>query len=531
MVVDKTASSSQNGSSKDLLTLKGGDPIALTVGELVAVPHLRTRVLAGHDGLDRLVTWAHSVEVPDPWHWLGEHDLLMTAGYSIPADSAGQVAFMTNLDKAGISAIAIGEDQKAPPITEETKAAVDALGFPILLTPYEVPFVAMGREVADATQRARQRLITQTARLYERMRAGSAGGAESRDLLQGLADELGADLYVLDCFTGRRLLSEEPLPDRYAETLPFEVWNGATPSPAVTRIEVPDGPAMVLPLPSTRQSAVLVVPRSQPPPLQVLQHLSTILALEVERATNAEDESRRHGAALLVGLLDGTANPASAREQLADAGFNGGAMVIAAMRRSPRDGNGKVARALSATLQPALIHETASTRVVLMAAHATEVEALRDAIGAETPVGLSDPFPHPEQVRDGIREATWALEAASRTSSPMVRYGESAPMFLPKTLTEAQAVAERVLGPVLLYDSEHGTDLLRSLVIFLVSNRSWLRAAKTLFIHKQTLVYRMRRVQDLTERKLDQTGDVAELWLALRAHGDIDEAGLPAERP
>jgi purine catabolism regulator len=36
-------------------------------------------------------------------------------------------------------------------------------------------------------------------------------------------------------------------------------------------------------------------------------------------------------------------------------------------------------------------------------------------------------------------------------------------------------------------------------------------------VHKQTLVYRMRRVETLTSRSLSDTGDVADLWLALQA--------------
>jgi purine catabolism regulator len=56
-----------------------------------------------------------------------------------------------------------------------------------------------------------------------------------------------------------------------------------------------------------------------------------------------------------------------------------------------------------------------------------------------------------------------------------------------------------------------------SLDEFLQANRSWQRAAKALFVHKQTLVYRMKRVEELTGRRLDDTGHVAELWFALRA--------------
>ena len=36
-------------------------------------------------------------------------------------------------------------------------------------------------------------------------------------------------------------------------------------------------------------------------------------------------------------------------------------------------------------------------------------------------------------------------------------------------------------------------------------------------IHKHTLAYRLKRVEQLTGRSLATTGDLAELWLALRA--------------
>jgi purine catabolism regulator len=38
-----------------------------------------------------------------------------------------------------------------------------------------------------------------------------------------------------------------------------------------------------------------------------------------------------------------------------------------------------------------------------------------------------------------------------------------------------------------------------------------------LFIHTQTVNYRMSRIQELTGRSLRSTGDVSELWFALRA--------------
>jgi PucR family transcriptional regulator, purine catabolism regulatory protein len=98
-----------------------------------------------------------------------------------------------------------------------------------------------------------------------------------------------------------------------------------------------------------------------------------------------------------------------------------------------------------------------------------------------------------------------------------VRYGDTTPLFLPRTLGEAELAAERVLGPILAYDEEHATELLRSLSVFLEQNRSWQRSAELLHVHKQTLVYRMHRVEELTGRDLRNTADIVEVWMALRA--------------
>jgi hypothetical protein len=49
-------------------------------------------------------------------------------------------------------------------------------------------------------------------------------------------------------------------------------------------------------------------------------------------------------------------------------------------------------------------------------------------------------------------------------------------------------------------------------------DRSWRLAAADLHIHKQTLGYRIRRIEQLGGRSLNRTEDLAEWWFALRAH-------------
>src|SRR4051812_34799314 len=119
--------------------------MGITVAELVADPLLKTRVIAGHGGTRRQVHWAHSCELSAPWEWLGQGDLVMTTGFPVPPGEAEQVAFVERLSAEGLAGIAIGENMNAPPLLPAMLAAADRVAFPLLITSYEIPFVALSR--------------------------------------------------------------------------------------------------------------------------------------------------------------------------------------------------------------------------------------------------------------------------------------------------------------------------------------------------------------------------------------------------
>lgn len=74
----------------------------------------------------------------------------------------------------------------------------------------------------------------------------------------------------------------------------------------------------------------------------------------------------------------------------------------------------------------------------------------------------------------------------------------------------------RLLGPLQAYDREHKTDLARTLRVFLDCSGSWTRAAQRMFVHVNSLRYRIRRIEELTGRDLSSLPDQADLLLALR---------------
>ena len=81
-----------------------------------------------------------------------------------------------------------------------------------------------------------------------------------------------------------------------------------------------------------------------------------------------------------------------------------------------------------------------------------------------------------------------------------------------------RAFADSMLAPLDAYDREHNGELTRAR-----SRRSCSttpdgrRRPPSSFVHRHTLRYRMRKVEELTGRDLSSSFDRMEFWLALRA--------------
>jgi purine catabolism regulatory family protein/PucR-like helix-turn-helix protein len=91
-----------------------------------------------------------------------------------------------------------------------------------------------------------------------------------------------------------------------------------------------------------------------------------------------------------------------------------------------------------------------------------------------------------------------------------------------------RAFHDRLLGPLLAYDREHGTELVATLAAFLDCSGSWTVAAGRMYMHTNSLRYRIRRIEQLTGRSLRSLPDQAAFLLALRLAGSAeDQRGDP----
>lgn len=111
---------------------------------------------------------------------------------------------------------------------------------------------------------------------------------------------------------------------------------------------------------------------------------------------------------------------------------------------------------------------------------------------------------------------------AKRRGVPVSRYGSASSWLGLSSVGDAQALVDRVLRPLQEYDRQQNASLVQTLDAFLRNRRSWQQTAQMLHVHRQTVIYRMRRVSEITKLDLAETDSLAELWLALRAAELLD---------
>jgi DNA-binding PucR family transcriptional regulator len=121
-----------------------------------------------------------------------------------------------------------------------------------------------------------------------------------------------------------------------------------------------------------------------------------------------------------------------------------------------------------------------------------------------------------------FQEAVYALEARPANGAPAVAtYRDLGSIQLLLGLHDEEGIAlycDAVLGRLVAHDDRTGSALAESLRAYIEANGRWAEAAASLGVHRHTLRYRMRKVEELTGRNPADAADRLELWLALRAH-------------
>jgi PucR C-terminal helix-turn-helix domain/GGDEF-like domain len=141
-----------------------------------------------------------------------------------------------------------------------------------------------------------------------------------------------------------------------------------------------------------------------------------------------------------------------------------------------------------------------------------EALAVLCQLGRGVTCGVSEQVDSPELVPRGVRQAEQAIDLGLRLgrAGQPVRYDGLGIYRLLCTIGDMRQLmgfARDVLGPLLDYDTERRTELVRTLSVYLHHHGSHKRSARMLHLHTNTVAYRVTRIEEITGLDLDDPDD------------------------
>ncbi|MFF6998086.1 PucR family transcriptional regulator [Streptomyces sp. NPDC008313] len=547
-----------------------------TLASLVHHSTLKLAVRAGEEHLDAAVRWVHASELADPVPYMEGGELLLITALKLDAgDPKAMRRYVKRLVGAGVVGLGFAVGVHYEEIPKALLDAAAGAGLPLLEVPRRTPFLAISKAVSAALAADQYRAVT-AGFAAQRELTKQALNSGPEGLLAALAGQVDGWAALYDA-SGAVVATAPDWAGRRAARLTADVERlRERPAPASSVVGGPEGEDRVelhsLGTGRRARAALAVGTAAAPGTAEryAVHSAIALLTLTTERSRSLHAAEQRIGGAVLRMLLAG--EPDHAR---AVAGHLYGALLDAPYRmivaesasasagRAHADGHARVAAAakppaaapapaeaagdpldvLAEVVESAAARSGESVlvvpdgeRLVVLAVdggaavaacgeHAAALEAARGAArGAaageedELVVGLSAPA-GPIAAAAAYKQAEQALSVARRRGRTLVEHEElAAGSVLPLLADDAvRAFADGLLRALREHDATGRGDLVASLRAWLSRHGQWDAAAADLGVHRHTLRYRMRRVEEILGRSLDDPDVRMELWLALKA--------------
>ena len=503
----------------------------------LALP-LGTRLVTCEQGLEHQIHHAVSLRgtLPAFPALRGGEIVLLSVGDALALDERLTLErIVTRLAEVRVAAVAF-----AGPAAAAAAAAADAIGLPLLHLPDGVNPRSVERDVRYLLDNHDLQVERRAAQLYHVLTRQVVGGAAIETLLQTVQEATGRTVAYygaaneLSC-----LLGAQPGDDHFRHLRPWEFAEaGLNGHPFVVK-RVGQGS-------STFGYLVLGGEGLDQWDDSAASQGANALLLELKKQQAVESVAARMGGDLLQSILSGKrVDMAVVQEQAAELGYDLRRPYVAVLLAAA---GGTSPESVRDRLQDLLRREQITAPHVLCS-HAVfclfpagqgldRVWGLLAALSKDGPIdaGISQPAASAAECQRAYREADQALSFGRRLFGPasvtdfrdlhVYRL-----LFAFRSSPELWIFCRSTLGALIDYDQAHGAALLDTLDVFFAARGNLTQASERLKIHRNTLLYRLRRIGQISGMDVESPDDMLALQVALRTHRVLSSLGTSNDDP
>lgn len=545
--------------------------MSITVREALELePLVHGRLVGGRRGLDRVIRWVTIVEVLEDVGRLQEGELLVTTAYELENDLERRRTYIAQLAERKLAGAVVLTGFYIKDVPPEMIEQADEHGLPLIRLPPSVNFSDITRVLLERIVNRQYELVHASESVYRELTELALGDRDLDDITAVVARWTGGWVTVSDRRGERLAEAGDSFGERSATVLAGvrgELGDAALEQPReATVVDAETGSAysaLAVPVRAGDRlfGALTLVKRKgslQELDRVALGHASTVGALILMRREAVADEARRLRGDFLDRVLAGTSAraPGSVVEQARRFGCDFTRPHVAVVFRMRVTGLGVrgAARTAEAVSREAFAARRAAGRLlrvaeevlvgegrsVLVREREGDVLALIGADDPEEPARLARrvlerwgaPGPGEGPLVAGLGERAEDVSAfaiSARQAQDAARLGPLLPgarsvlqhrdlgVFrlvadMERRRVDLDAAAAAALGP-LAEDTVRARRMLETLEAYLEADGNLQATAAALFVHRHTLRYRLRRIEELTGRRLRDPLDRLEFHL------------------
>lgn len=459
-------------------------------------------------GLRRTIAQCAPTEHLDPTPFLGAHALVITAGIGMNfQDTSVWDAYVERLSRARVSALAFAVEIAHAQLPEALVRACTKHELPLLRVPPHIPMLKISHQV-DLMLREEH---------FKRMNAGWAladecahlanQGAELSTILATVYAELRTPLAVYDAYGA--LLATFPKSVKWSES--------------ASHVEERDVLSIALPMGLSNPCRLLikVVGHERAHLETAVAPVASILALQLSKSSSSDSESlaaMRHFTEMCVAWSEATRQDvAKAFRELGLSQQADTSLLVANMAGDFAAATWQLRIALHDTFQDVRIAEF-NDRLIALAQFPRE----NSDVAADRLLRVDPPVPlvlrlDTRSIDEMRISLVHALDLVGHVNRPTL-----APTLGLSSIIAASAgrgareSAHRFLEPLVEHDATKTSQLLPTLRAWLHHDASPARTCEALFIHRNSLSYRLRNIEDLLSVDLTTIEGQATCMMALR---------------
>lgn len=537
----------------------------ITIREALQLPIFQTtRLIAGQNGLDNIIRWVHTVDMPDATYDYNKPGvLLLTTGYGLKNNPERLPDFIPTLVKQGFAGMVLCLDTYFTEVPEQLKQTAEELNFPLITSTPDLLFIHITQTILEIIINRQYTLLQRSSEIYEQLTKLVLQGGTLQNLADTLTKLINRSLVIEDATF--RALAVGEFQGKIDDSRRESIERGRT-SPTTAQALLDAGiykklletmsPVHVPPMPEIGMTLGRVVvpiivgreiygyiwtitgdPAMREMDELATRHGATIAALIMfkERAVEEAEASLRGD--FFEQLLNGVHDRSAFQEQARRLYFRlDKSHQIISIYGPPRAGGSAHSLLQDVTfwLREKELDGLTAWRdecVVLVLEHkAGKGDQLANQILEEMShparqllIGVGNTVSDYVEVKDSYTQAWEAIQVGrtlGRTEGVLI-FAELGVLHwlyhLPQEKLKGNVYTQHI-RTLVGYDEQRDAELVKTLEGYLDNGGSLVDTAEILHIHRNTLIHRLKRIEELCQIDLRHPIQQLNLHVAVKSY-------------